>query len=178
MTFFVDQEACALISPARGVLGMTQRALAQAIGSSLRTVSRWETAQSIPDPSSLGRLAALLYPKDTALAAEAAEAAGTTLEKLGIVAPPAPSPVAVQGASRPHARVLSDAVVYAAAEALERAEGTLGGARAAVHAAFARAIALGMTLEEVASATAATPAPTHTPAPAPAAIAAPPPKTR
>jgi transcriptional regulator with XRE-family HTH domain len=75
---------------ARQKLGLTQQAMADAGGSSLRTVSRWEARESVPDSDHLHKLAQLLYPVDQDLARQAALAAGKTLEELGIVKPPQP----------------------------------------------------------------------------------------
>ena len=157
-----------LMMNARDALKMTQREFADATGTSLRTVSRWEAGESTPSFIELRKVAPVLHPRDADLAREAARMGGTTLEALGVVRPPAPPepPPAPPPASpakevapppppppeRP-TRLLVDAVVYAAAEALEASPGSLlRNARAMVAAAFARARDLGLSSEQVAEA--------------------------
>jgi hypothetical protein len=147
---------------------MTQREFADAVGSSLRTVARWEDGKSSAFGTQYHRLAALLYPLDPAMARDAARAGGTTLEQLGIVAPappiesvvaipvapPAPT-VAPPAPTTPPApplpvRLLVDAVVCSVAAALETAAGapvTLAHARAATAAALTSARDLRLDLD-------------------------------
>jgi len=164
---------------------MTQREFSDAVGSSVRTVARWEDKSSSPAPWHLEKLAALLHPVDRALAHDAALFGGKTLEELGLVQPPpaAPPPQAAASVQRPlpeptaappavparPVRVLVDAVVFAAIEALGALPATFDSARAAVRAAFAHARDLRLSAAEVAEALAPSPPtpPTTEPAPAP-----------
>ncbi len=136
---------------------MTQKQMAEATGSSHRTVSRWEAGHSSPSASELQKVAALLHPVDPELATEAARWGGTTPEQLGIVGPAAsPARAGVQQgpASIPQPvplQVLVDALVCEVASALEKAEGApvrIAGARAAAAAAFACARRLHLDLDE------------------------------
>ena len=151
-----------LVVLARQKLGLVQHDFADAIGSSLRTVGRWEAGQSGPEDFHFHRLAKLLHPVDPDLAHDAATAGGTTLEKLGVVAPPppAPAPAEIAAAARVApppppalpARLLLDSVVCAAAEALEAPDAPpvpMKRARAAVEAAFLRARDLRLGSDEV-----------------------------
>jgi transcriptional regulator with XRE-family HTH domain len=131
-----------LVVVARHTLRMTQRRLGEALGASSRTAARWEAGQSALYPPALAKLAALVHPRDAALAAEIAAAAGQTLESLGIVAPP-PPPAAPPPLP---ARLLVDAVVCVAADALGAAPATL---RQALFAAFRRARELRLTVDDV-----------------------------
>jgi DNA-binding XRE family transcriptional regulator len=139
---------------ARQKLGMTQQMFADAVGSSLRTVARWEGGSTDPAPWHFHRMAALLHPSDPELASDAAIAGGTTLETLGIVAPPLPTPARDVARPPPAAvptRVLVDAIVLAAAEAVGIPPATFDTTRAAVFAAFSRARDLGLDPGDVAA---------------------------
>ncbi|HSS48270.1 MAG TPA: hypothetical protein VLX28_04930, partial [Thermoanaerobaculia bacterium] len=99
-------------------------------------------------PDKLVALARATFPVDQALAARAAALAGTTLEMLGLVrpraaAPPPPAPV------NPTSPDVADSVLCAAAEAMNLPPQQL---RPTLHAAFARARTLGLTVEMVADA--------------------------
>ncbi|HEY1692471.1 MAG TPA: helix-turn-helix transcriptional regulator [Polyangiaceae bacterium] len=157
----VTRNVYELVSRGRMKLGMTQRELADAIESSLRTISRVEAHRSVPSPPQLHRLAALLVPHDLDLAHDAAAFGGMTLEQLGLVrpppppAPPPPPPAPPPPPPPPPLApsLLVDAVVCAVAQALEDLEGapvTLKRARTAVEAAFVRARDLRLTTEEAA----------------------------
>jgi transcriptional regulator with XRE-family HTH domain len=174
-----------LVIKARGKLGFTQREMAEAVGSSERSVARWEGNEASPYADHLYELAALLYPLDAALAEQAAKAGGKTLEQLGIVAPPpapappAPEPEALAAPPSPASpplpvHLLADSVVYAAAQAVEETPVSLRVARAMVAAAFARARDLRLECAEVAEALAPVTgaAPGTAPAPAPASASA------
>ncbi|HEY2511362.1 MAG TPA: helix-turn-helix transcriptional regulator [Polyangiaceae bacterium] len=145
---FLNQPAGPLLARAHRTLGMTQGQLGNALGVSERTVSRWYQRGPSVTVRQFCKLAALVYPRDPALARELAEAASETLESLGLVAPapvvpasaPAPAPPPVPVA------VLIDAVVCAAAEALDLSPGRV---RSAVRAAFRRARELHLTIEQV-----------------------------
>jgi transcriptional regulator with XRE-family HTH domain len=131
-----------LVALARSTLGMTQQELGGALGASHRTAARWEAGHSTLLPPALAKLAALVHPRDAALAAEIAAAAGQTLESLGIVAPPQP-PAAPPPLP---ASLLVDAVVCVAADALGAAPATL---RQALFAAFRRARELRLSVDDV-----------------------------
>jgi transcriptional regulator with XRE-family HTH domain len=135
------KSANALLARARIALGMSQGEFGMALGSSKRTAQRWDAGESHPSNEELHRLARMVYPKDASLALEIAVEGGHTLESLGILAPRAPetSPAA------PIALIV-ESVVCAAAEALETKPDV---ARPVLRAAFARARALGLSVEQV-----------------------------
>ncbi len=121
---------------------MSQAEFGPALGWSQRTAVRWERGRSTPPETSLVKLASLLVPIDLDLAAEAAVAAGETLESLGLAAPkPAAEPP-----TRYSTADLADAVVCAVADATDLLPRAL---RPVLHAAFARARALGLTVEQL-----------------------------
>jgi DNA-binding XRE family transcriptional regulator len=142
-----------LTMDARFALGLNQRTLGDALGVSRRTVQRWDALKSRPSPFELARLATLVAPKDERLASRIAAAAGTNLEKLGLVAPPVvaalppmrPPPPPPPRTAPQH---LVDVVVCAAAEALSLAPQSV---RPALLAAFEKAREVDLTVEEVAS---------------------------
>jgi transcriptional regulator with XRE-family HTH domain len=159
-----------LVIEARGKLGMTQREFSDAVDSSVRTVSRWEDGASSPSPPQLHKLAALLHRVHPALAHDAAILGGKTLEELGLVEPPPPTPppapAPVPPAPTLPTRVLVDAVVFAAAEALEASPAAFDRVRSALRAAFAHARDLRLDPGDVAEAL-------GTPPPAPSGMDAP-----
>jgi transcriptional regulator with XRE-family HTH domain len=117
------------------VLQTTPHALARRLGASARTGTRWKTGRSTPSPAVLTALAREVFPLDKGLAATLATAAGESLETLF----PRPSPTAV---------ALADAVVCAAADAMQAAPSAV---RPALVAALARAKSLNLTLEALAA---------------------------
>ena len=105
----------------------------------------WRSAcdieRRLPSGPQLAKLAAAVFPRDPQLAAQLAQAAGATLQQLGLVpASPAPAPPM---AKPPH---LVDTVVCAAAEALGVPPPAV---RPALLAAFQRAREVGLTTEDV-----------------------------
>jgi transcriptional regulator with XRE-family HTH domain len=124
-----------LLHDSRRVLQLSQNELSARLGVSRRTGQRW-TRGSGPSGTQLHGMARLVFPVDAALAAEIAEAAGTTLDALGLL------PVSTVV---PTDRVV-DAVVCAAAEAMQVVPQNV---RPALLAAFACARELGLTLEDV-----------------------------
>ncbi len=125
----------ALTIRARAALGLSQATLGELLGWSRRTIQRYDRSGQWPTPS-VSRLAEAVHSADPALAAELAEAAGTTLEKLGLVKESAAVPPAY----------LTEAVVCAAAEALNVPP---PGVRPALLAAFRRAREIGLRVEHV-----------------------------
>lgn len=153
MPFIPGTDATRLMVLAQKKLGMTNAELGRALGVSVRTVVRWWGHASHPDASVIARLAGAVHPRDAALAAGLAAEAGHTLESLGLAAPPPPppAPVAEQPPSPPPrpfppAKLLVEAVVGTAAQAMQT---TPSAVRGAVLAAFACARGLGLTVEEV-----------------------------
>ena len=140
----------ALLAEARRTLLLNQEQLANVIGSSKRTVQRWETSRSTPYPSDPAKVAALVFPHDAELAAEIAASFGQTLESLGIVVPPPPPlppPAPAPAGPPPMPRHLAvDAVVCVASEALGAVPGAV---RGVLLAAFRRARELGLSCDEV-----------------------------
>lgn len=110
------------------------------LGSSRRTVQRWDAGRGTPDGPQLAKLAAAVFPHDSDLAQKLAHAAGTTLDGLGLV-PPASSASRV---AKPNHLV--DSVVCAAAEALATVPSAV---RPVLLAAFRRAREVGVTVEDV-----------------------------
>jgi transcriptional regulator with XRE-family HTH domain len=140
MAYYLGENVRVLLTRARQVLGMTQEQFGTTLGTSKRTVQRWDAGQAVPLPEELHTLARLVYPTDRALATQIAKETGATLENLGIVAP-APSPRAA-----PPTHLMVESVVCAAAEALETKPAA---AREALRAALGRARAMGLTVEEI-----------------------------
>jgi DNA-binding XRE family transcriptional regulator len=132
-----------LLSDARNKLSMSQRTFGPALGASHRTATRWDAGHAYPAPWELRKLAELLVPVDTALAAEAAAHIGETLESLGLVAP-SPPPTAAPRSTPPEDLV--DVVVCAAAEASDVSPRAM---RSLLHVAFRRARQVGLTVEQV-----------------------------
>jgi len=114
-------------------LKVNQKELAALLGCSTRTVMR---GGGFVLSSTYESLAAAVHPLDPAFAAELAASAGKTLVELGLERAP----------GQPSARHLVDSIVCAAAEAMQTPPHTM---RPALVAAFERAIALGMTAEDV-----------------------------
>ena len=158
MSIHIGPEITPLLSRARMLLGLTQKGLGELFGVSLRTAHRWELGKSYPSITQVHELAAAVFPHDAGLAAQLASEAGTTLEGLGLVTPPAPAPppapVVVPGPpprAFPPIALMVDSIVLASIDAAA----TLGatGAREAVptilRAAFSRARGLGLTTDEI-----------------------------
>jgi transcriptional regulator with XRE-family HTH domain len=126
----------------RRALGLSQAQLAAALGSSKRTAARWEAGRATLAPWQACQLARLVHRVDPAIAAEVADAAGETLESLGLVAPAA-TPAAPPP---PATSLVVDAIVCVAADVLMTTPKTV---REALHAAFRRARELRLSVEEV-----------------------------
>jgi len=135
-------------------LGMTQQELGETLGASRRTASRWAAGQSQPSIAQMHRLARMVHEAgDTALAADIATSCGDTLVGLGLAPVPrveatGSPPAALLPPPRPSPLVV-DAVVCAAAD---EAGLTPSAVRGILRAAFMRAVALGLTAEDVAEA--------------------------
>ena len=127
-----------LLTEARRVLGQNQRQLAEMIGSSLRTVQRWETQHGRPDRNEIQNVADAVRPHDVALADEIDTWAPRPKPPQPVAAPP-PEPPAPPPPPPPLPipdAVLVDSVVCAAAEAMSLVPQAI---RPAVLAAFTRA---------------------------------------
>jgi hypothetical protein len=88
----------------------------------------------------------LLYAKDAALATQIADVIRETPASLGIVEPALPSPVGPPPRPRPPTELIVESIVCAAAEALAVPPATV---RPALRAAFQRAKAMELTVDEV-----------------------------
>jgi transcriptional regulator with XRE-family HTH domain len=132
----MPDDRLAFFELARQALGTTQEALGKRLGVSRRTAQRWG-ASGIPSYE-LTDLARLVLPRDRALAVKIAAAAGTTLDAAGIEPPPPPPAPPPDG--------VVDAVVCAAAEAMEMMPKEV---RPGLHAAFARAKEIGLTVDVI-----------------------------
>jgi hypothetical protein len=154
-----------LLLDTRRALHVSGNGLAALVGVSRRTGQRWNQGRG-PYTLDLRKIAELVFPVDAELAAELAEAAGATLESLGLVpatpvAPVAPAtpvaPTAPMAAPAPRPtppdRVV-DAVVCAAAEAMQVMPQSV---RPALLAAFACARELGLSVQDVERVLRATP---------------------
>ncbi|HEY3817235.1 MAG TPA: hypothetical protein VGL81_08700 [Polyangiaceae bacterium] len=133
-----------LMSEARRVLRVSQNGLAEKMGVSRRTGQRWNAGRG-PWGTYVHELARLVYPVDAVLAEEIAAAGGTTLAALGVLPPQPPPPPTLPEPLLPPDRVV-DAVVCAAAEAMQVMPQSV---RPAVLAAFACAKELSLTVEGV-----------------------------
>ena len=159
-----SKEAKALVSLARMRLGMSQEQFGHALGASKRTATRWDGGRASPSIPQVRILTGLVYPRDPELAAQLASATGDTLEGLGIVAPsppPAPPPTPAPPPAPPPpppppplpTALVVQAVVCAAADALQASPGTV---RAPLLAAFRMARELRLSVEDVETALSAT----------------------
>jgi hypothetical protein len=160
MPFHISPNVTPLLSRATTALGMTQKQVGEAFGISLRTAQRWHLGGSYPNVEQVKRLAGMVFPYDPDLAEELAVEAGTTLEALGLVAPPAPSPppplpAVVTGPpprTFPPVALMVDSIFLAAIDAAQ-SHGPSTTPResvpAIVKAAFARARGLGLSMAEV-----------------------------
>ena len=130
-------------------LHLNQKELARLMGCSSRTIIRYYKRGGVLAPNTYAQLAAACHPHDVALAAHLAQEAGTTLVSMGLQSSPASQEAAPPPAPRgpsPSGKHLVDSIVCAAAEAMQTPPHAM---RPALMAAFERAIALGMTAEEV-----------------------------
>ena len=141
--FFTPVDLGPLIIRARSTLGMTQEEFGRALGASHRSAQRWDAGDAEPGAHHLQTLVRLLYPKDAALATQIADAIRETPESLGIVQP---APAGPPPRSRPPANLIVESVVCAAAEALALSPASV---RPALRAAFERAKAMELTVDEV-----------------------------
>jgi transcriptional regulator with XRE-family HTH domain len=137
----MPSDSSAFFELCRQALGTTQKELGRQIGISRRTAQRW--ASSGTPAWYLPELARAVHPADPALAQEIAAAAGTTLEALGVIAPPPPPPPPAPPA--PHPSIV-DAVVCAAAEAMDLPPREV---RPGLYAAIVRARELGLALDKI-----------------------------
>lgn len=141
---------------ARRAVGMTQRQLGDELGVSHRTVLRWERGYSSPVPRQILAIAAMLRPDDDALADEL-----LATGHMNIIVSTAPAPAVTTAASAVAApapegvatKPAIDAVVFAAAEAMDASPRAV---RVGLAAAFARAVELGLAADAVAAALSAT----------------------
>ncbi len=154
MKVYEGTDAFQLLMQAQDALGLNQKDLAELLGRSRRTLSRYVRGRSaIVIPQEWIALARAVYGKDPSLAATLASRAGGTLVSLGIAPPPvAAAParpaVATTSLAAPTQDQL-DLVVFAAAEAANLAPRAV---RPVVAAAFAKAAAMGVTVEGVSGA--------------------------
>jgi len=126
-----------LMTLAMHSLGTNQRGLADLLGLSRRTISRWvKHGHPVASPARIDTLARAVHAHDPALAARIVAVRGATLVDAGIARPePPPAPPA------PPPPYLVDVVVCAAAEALDVSPRVV---RPALLAAFQRARAVGL----------------------------------
>jgi DNA-binding XRE family transcriptional regulator len=147
MLRLVHPSAVGHVTKAQFALGMSQEKLADMLGVSRRTVSRWMAGHSTPSIEDLHTLARAVHPRDPSLAATLAQESGATLETLGLVSPATPpGPPAPPPRAMPPTRLMVDSIVCVAAESMQTTPGAI---RDVLRAAFARALELGLSLEEV-----------------------------
>jgi transcriptional regulator with XRE-family HTH domain len=149
-------EITPLVCRARIVLDLTQRELGTRFGVSHRTASRWEAGRSHPGLEEIHAMARAVHARDPSLAAALASEGGTTLEALGLVAPPSGSaggaPAAPPPRPFPPIALMIDSILLAAMDVAELHENAVldrEGVRRVLHAAFQRARGLGLTVDEV-----------------------------
>jgi hypothetical protein len=133
-----------LFETCRTLFGTTQEGLGKLLGVSRRTAQRWANT-GIPGYYLID-VARLVHSRDPALARAIVTALGTTLEAQGLVLPAPtslPLPPAAPPAADPPGGIV-DAVVCAAAEAMEMMPREV---RPGLHAAFARAKEIGLTVD-------------------------------
>jgi transcriptional regulator with XRE-family HTH domain len=146
-----------ILRSARQALGMSQTELAEALGSSRRTIIRRERGQTDIAPFQVQRLADLVRAEDPDLADELLVAAG--LEPVAVVEMPPAAPVVevaimpapVEEPPKPATpayvpKQAVEAVLYAAADAIDESPRRI---KPAIVAAFARAKEMGLTVEQV-----------------------------
>ena len=142
---------------ARQTAAMSQESMAHAVGCSQRTISRWERGLNVPSSDYIEYLARRIHPADPQLAQDVALLGGTTLEAFGLAVPvqpppalvqPPPGPVVAAAPSVSLERAL-DAIVLAAAEAIEGSVGPVKAARTALAAATTKARELGVALDDL-----------------------------
>jgi transcriptional regulator with XRE-family HTH domain len=154
MPFYPSSDALSLVTRAQLALRMNQRELAELLGISRRTVTRWYANQSSLSVGEVEKIARAVFPVDATLAAGLAAECGKTLESMGLVRhePPAPVvvPLAVPSAPPPRAYPpIAPMVESIVCAAVEVTQSTPAAARGVVRAVFARARALGLTVQEV-----------------------------
>jgi hypothetical protein len=132
-------------------LRLSHRDAAELLNMSVRSSQRWISGGGYLSPDQLCALAVKAYPVDPALAAELAYEARTTLEGLGLVAPPAP---VAPPPPRLATEDIIDSVVCAAAEAMGAMPSAV---RPALLAACRRARRLGLDMKTVEEALGAAP---------------------
>jgi hypothetical protein len=134
----------ALHLEARRVLVLGQRTLGERLGVSARTVQRWDAGESVPATFHWHEMARAVHPIDPGLAGRLAEVGGSSLAALGLAEPPTAVPSGAHDL-----RHLADGVVCAAAESIDLSPRIV---RTALLAAFRRARAMNLTMEDVESA--------------------------
>ena len=139
-----------VLSHARQRGAMSQEKVAHTLRVSQRTISRWEQGLIRPSSDYIELLARRIHPADPHLAQQVALFGGTTLEAFGLAAPvEAPAAPVVEPKPLVSLALALDAVVLAAAEAIEGSGGSVKAARAALTAATAKARELGVALDDV-----------------------------
>jgi transcriptional regulator with XRE-family HTH domain len=162
-----QNESRALVGRARIALGLSQKELGELCGASLRSAHRWEGGASGPSRGQFVTLARAVFLVDEKLSGQLAQKGGSSLLEMGLVQPPAPAVAAVLSLPAPAApparpfppvALMIDSILVAASDGAEsRGLGVVprDALREVLHAAFARAKALGLTLDEVNEALAA-----------------------
>ncbi len=143
------RDANLLVTESMFALGLTQKRLGTLLMASRRTVSRWVSGRSTIGAPTLARLAVAVHPTNATLAARLAAESGQTLESLGLVAPSPPAAPPPPPRAFPPTALVVEAVVCAVAEAMQVPPSV---AREALRAAFTRAQALGLSVEEMSEA--------------------------
>lgn len=131
---------------AKSRLGLTARELGGLLGGSKRTMERLVTGRSIVYEDWLEKLAVAVHPLDPGLAEELADAAGRTLQALGIGSPVDAEAAALAAIPARVRVMIVESVVAAAAEALDVSPRL---ARPAVLAAMERAKAAALGVDDL-----------------------------
>jgi len=133
-----------LLVEAQNALGVSQGQLGDMLGLSRQTIWRYQTGQSNPLASSLQDLSRRVRAIDAGLASRLAGAGtGGRQGGFGVAAPARPTS---PGAGVLETRLMADAIVCAAAEALDASPRPV---RRALLAAFARARDTGLALDAI-----------------------------
>jgi transcriptional regulator with XRE-family HTH domain len=147
----VGNDVFALVALAQRALGYSHQAMADAVGSSQRTVQRWSSETSHPTVDNLRKLAIVVYPHDAGIAKRLAALVGETAQSLGLTPAAGPrlaekTPSAAPALPPKVTAALAESVVAAAAEAMDVSPRV---ARPALLAAMERASAVGIGVDDL-----------------------------
>jgi hypothetical protein len=146
MIIIESRVAAPLLNRVMSVLGMSTADLAEHMGVSTRTIQRWTAGNGSPQATEVLALAREVHPRDATLAAELAAACHETLESLALEKPKPAAEAATPPTPAHLTPFLVEAVVCAVADVVG---GVPASVRPMVQAAFERALAAGLSVEDV-----------------------------